>query len=175
MENSGSAHFWTEEIARQHIAAARAGSTESLISLALNSDKIPLGNLNDVLNLFNPIFDAPDGFDPSAPLPDSLNARYEKVKLCLHGLAFLGFRVSNEPDFLRTLSSSWFKISKWAQFYFVDKCSTSSNSTQEEQANEGWYIRVTREDMVEIGAEHQCGCICAFTSRRNHAANALCA
>ncbi len=124
------------DIGCKHIAAARAGSTESWTAISLNTDKIPLENLNEVLDLFVPIFDTPDGFEPSAPLPESLNARYEKIKLCLHGLAFVGLRVSNEPNFLRTLSSSWSKISKWAQYFFVDKCSTDSNSTQEEQAAE---------------------------------------
>ncbi len=97
-------------------------------------EKVPEEYLGEALAMFISHFRVTDGFNPTLPLPATLEnpirttlpatleTQYEQVQQSFLGLANSRLRLSAKSDCLSAIESSWPNISKWAQIYFFDKC-----------------------------------------------------
>ncbi|KLO17616.1 hypothetical protein SCHPADRAFT_994290 [Schizopora paradoxa] len=131
---------WSSETTKQHIAAARAGSSEDLSTIAMSIHRINPEHELEIAEVLCTAFEVPDGFDPLEPLPDSLKSQYEQVKACIHGFVAVGGLLAKRNDlaFKAFLSVAWPNILKWAHYYFVDH--SNSTETQTFQGREKKFL-----------------------------------
>ncbi|KLO17598.1 hypothetical protein SCHPADRAFT_994277 [Schizopora paradoxa] len=114
---------WSSSHSKQCIYRAKDGSVVDLATIAPNMDMVSDSHLDEFLKIFITRLKVPEGFNPLLPLPVILRPQYEEVQQCLMGLANARQRICARNDRLSAVQLSWPSISKWAQFYYFDKCS----------------------------------------------------